>query len=66
MTPAETKISVLLSASVKRFFVSRMRDFLSKKRINENVKNLLQILRTKQELLVNFSDFKPFKSEFSK
>ena len=25
---AETKILVLLSASVKRFFVSRMRDFL--------------------------------------
>ena len=28
LTPAETKISVLLSALVKRFGVSRMRDFL--------------------------------------
>ena len=28
-TPAETKISMLLSASVKRFGVSRMRIFLS-------------------------------------
>ena len=28
LTQAETKILVLLSASVKRFFVSRMRDFL--------------------------------------
>ena len=27
LTPAETKISVLLSASVERFGVSRMRDF---------------------------------------
>ena len=27
-TPAETKISVLLSASVERFGVSRMRDFI--------------------------------------
>ena len=27
LTPAETKISVLLSVSVERFGVSRMRDF---------------------------------------
>ena len=30
LTPAETKILVLLSASVERFGVSRMRDFSSK------------------------------------
>ena len=52
LTPAETKISVLLSALVKRFGVSRMRDFyirhdnLYSKIYHKNIFNMLELRPT--------------------
>ena len=58
LTPAETKISVLLSASVERFGVSHMRDFWNlNQSIEQKIKNLLlEKFRNIKDIQITFWD----------